>query len=88
MAADITDAAPSFLSDVAKEIFLCGKSFSLLRLCTAGQVCKPCCHLSAVFISVFMCTYPHYLARVCGRYVVWSTVACYRLALLDSSYSQ
>jgi len=33
-------AAPAFLAHVAKDIFLCGKSFSLLRLCTAGQVCQ------------------------------------------------
>lgn len=37
-AADITRAAPAFLRDVANDIFLCGKSFSLLRQCTAGQV--------------------------------------------------
>jgi len=37
-AEDITSAAPAFLRGVAKDIFLCGKSFSLLRLCTSGQV--------------------------------------------------
>jgi hypothetical protein len=35
---DVTDSVPTFLKDLAAQIFICGKSINLLKLCSGSTV--------------------------------------------------